>query len=89
MLDYHLTVSIGNPREQVSDGGINLSVIDCLGLGDGLRPCICYWAKAVRYIANACLGLFNNDLPDMMAYSMHLVGKNISIRTFGILKFQG
>jgi hypothetical protein len=89
VLDNHLTVSIGNPRKQVSNGGINLSVINRLGLGDGLRACICYRAQTVRHIAKACLGLFNNDLPDMMAYSMHLVGKNISIRTFGILKVLG
>lgn len=86
MLNNHLTVSIGNPWKQVPNGGINLSMIGALGFGNRLRAGACYCADKVRHVIDACLGFLNNDLPDMMANSMHLVGKAAFIKTFCILR---
>lgn len=86
MLNNHLTVSIGNPWKQVSDGGINLSMVGSLRFRDGLRPCVCYRNDVMRRATKALFGFLNNDLPDMMANSMHLVGEDGFIETSGILK---
>jgi hypothetical protein len=87
VLNNHLTVSIGNPRKQVPNGGINLSMVGSLGIRNGLRPCVCYRNDVMRHATtNACLGFLNNDLPDMMANSMHLIGEAAFIETFGVLK---
>jgi hypothetical protein len=40
----------------------------------------------MRRAAEAFFGLLNNGLPDMMANSMHLVGEDAFIETFGILQ---
>lgn len=86
MLNNHLAVSIGNAWKQVSDSGINLSMVGPLRFRNGLRPCICYRNDVMRRAAKALFGLLNNDLPDMMANSMDLVGEDGFIETFGILK---
>lgn len=39
----------------------------------------------MRRATKALFGLLNNDLPDMMANSMDLVGEDGFIETFGIL----
>lgn len=85
MLNNHLAVSIGNPWKQVSDSGINLRMVGPLRFRNGLRPCVCYRNGVMRRAAKALFGLLNNDLPDMMANSMDLVGEDGFIETFGIL----
>lgn len=85
VLNYHLTVSIGNPWKQVSDSGINLSMVRPLRFRNRLRPCVCYRNGVMRRAAQALFGLLNNDLPDMMANSMDLVGEDAFIETSGIL----
>lgn len=85
VLNNHLTVSIGNPWKQVSHSGINLSMVDPLRFRNRLRPCVCYRNGVMTRAAQALFGLLNNDLPDMMANSMDLVGEDAFIETSGIL----
>lgn len=85
MLNNHLTVSIGNSGKQVSDSGINLSMVGPLRFRNGLRPCVCCRNGVMGRAAKALFGLLNDDLPDMMANSMDLVGEDAFIETSGIL----
>lgn len=63
-------------------------MIGALGFRNRLRACACYCTGKVRHVIDACLGFLNNDLPDVMANSMHLVGKAAFIKTFCILRSQ-
>lgn len=85
MLNNHLTVSIGNPWKQVSDGSINLSMVGPLRFRNGLRARVCHRNGVMRRAAEALFGLLNDDLPDMMANSMHLVGEDGFVKAPGIL----
>lgn len=72
MVDDGLAVSVGNAREQVSDGGVDLGMIFGLRLWNRLRLTIGGEDGQLREVLQAGLGLFDNGFSDVMADAVNL-----------------
>jgi hypothetical protein len=72
VLNDGLTICVGNPWKQISDGSVNLLVVLCLRCRYRLRLSIC-GPRCIIRLLNVATSLFYDGLSDVMAYSMNLM----------------